>query len=49
MNEVKLANYTMMAVMLITMATFCLSLNTFNKAINLTNVPTFSSITGYSY
>ena len=49
MNEVKLANYTLMAVMLVTMATFCLSLNTFNKSTDLTNVPTFSIIAGYSY
>ena len=49
MNEVKLANYTLMAVMLLTMATFCLSLNTLNKTTSIKNVPTFSIMAGYSY
>ncbi len=49
MNEVKLANYTLMTIMFLTMATFCLSLNTLNNATNQINVPTFSIIAGYSY
>ena len=48
MNELKLANYALFTVMLLTMATFCLSLNTLSKSPNITNNQT-TIIAGYSY
>lgn len=49
MNEVKLANYTLMTVMLLTMATFCLSLNTLTKTPNIQANSITTAITSYSY
>lgn len=49
MNEIRLANYTLMAVMFLTMATFCVSLNTLTKSSNMIKYQTNISITGYGY
>lgn len=49
MNEIRVANYTMFAIMLLTMVTFCITLNSINKPSSFISNTQTKILLGYQY